>query len=130
MNIPYLPQSQLAPMGLKTENSMIQSIDINLIGHFGNVVSVEVKTRHCTLLNAWNATRCLGVVLQCLYDLLDLTEENGKRLSEVRDVPCRVVVDNKTGFCVGLGNFMDDNRFLMFDDMFNCCAIWEKRGMK
>lgn len=118
MNIPYLTQSQLAPMGVKTENSMIQGIDINLIGHFGNVVSVEVKTRHCTLLRDWNATKSIGVVLQCLWDLLDLTEENGKRLSEVRNVPCRVVVDNKTGFCVGLGNFMDD-RFLMFDDLFN-----------
>lgn len=120
MDIPYITQSELAPMGVKAENSMIQSIDINLLGHFGNVVSVEVKTRHCTLLRDWNATKCLGIVLQCLWDLLDLTEENGKRLSEVRNVPCRVIVDNKTGFCVGLGNFMDD-RFLMFDDLFSCC---------
>ena len=118
MNYPYCTLSELYKMGLRTENSMIERIDINLIGHFGNIVTVELIGRHARILRDWNATKCLGVVLQCLWDLFELTKEDGKMLSEVVNVPCRIVFDNKTNLVVGIGHFMED-KFIMFDDLFN-----------
>ena len=47
---------------------------------------------------------------------LTLAVSIDKRLA--RNAVPRAVVYQGVGFCVGLGNFMED-RFLMFDDLFN-----------
>lgn len=119
MNYPYICLNEVEGRKLFVRNSMINKIDISLIGHFGNVVTIEVKTCHGNLFKEYSATRCLGKVLQVLYDLLDLTEEDGRSLSSVYGIPCRIVCDVRAR-AVGLGHFMKD-KFILDKDLFKFC---------
>lgn len=114
---PFVSLAELERLGYRVKNEMIEGIDINLIGHFGNAVTLEVMVSQGVLFSCYNMTRSIGLVLDALYELLDLTEEDGKRLSDIENVPCRVVVDS-AGCRVGIGNFMED-KFLLEDDIKN-----------
>lgn len=119
MDYPYITLAEVGARKLLYQNSMINKIDISLIGHFGNVVTVEVKTIHGNLFGQWTATCCVGKVLQVLYDLLDLTDENRRSLSSVYKVPCRILRDYG-GRIVGLGHFMED-KFVIEEELFKFC---------
>lgn len=116
---PYVNCAELREFQIEVENSMIEGIEISLLGHFGNIVTVEVRTSHGVLFQEWNATAHLGLVLRCLFDLLDLTEEDGRILSDVRSVPCRIL-KNRTGMLIGIGHFMKD-KFVTEQDLFQFC---------
>ena len=121
---PYIGLAEVDARKLLWQNSMINKIDISLIGHFGNVVTVEVKTVHGNLFGQYSATCCVGKVLQVLYDLLDLTEEDGRMLSSVYKVPCRILRDGH-GQLVGLGHFLKD-KFVIDKELFKFCKEEQK----
>ena len=113
-------QKDITLNGNHTENAILTNADIVLIGHFGNTVSLILDFKSdedCKLspLELYNSTKNIGYILKTLYKLLDLSEENGKRLSEVKDVPCRLIFDGEWR-CVGIGNFLKD-KFVYFDDL-------------
>lgn len=119
MNFPYLNMSDVVKCGYGLQNALIERIDLNLIGHFGNIVTLELRMSNgYDLFRQYNATASVGILLQCLYDLLDLSEENGRRLSSVRDIPCRLVSDGKG--IIGVGHFIKD-KFVTEEDFFQFC---------
>ena len=123
MKYPYLTLSECQKLGYDVQNQLIESIDLELIGHFGNIVTVSViwgSGAGCgttgRVFYGYNATLSCGRVLQCLFDLLDLSEENGKRLTDCRNIPARIVFKN--GNPIGVGHFIKD-KFVVGEDLFN-----------
>lgn len=122
---PFLTLQEVEALGYKVRNEMIEKIDVNLIGHFGNIVTLEMMTNHGFLFNSYNLTRHIGIVLQCLYAVLDLESEDGKRLSEIENIPCRVVTDGN-GQKIGIGHFIED-KFILECDLFNLPGVEKKK---
>ena len=124
---PFVTLAELERLGCRVKNEMIEKIDINLLGHFGNIVVLEIRTSGGFVFSGYNMTHCIGTVLQSLYDLFDLSEEDGRRLSEIENIPCRVAIDAQ-GCCVGIGHFIED-KLLLECDLKNLMGI-KARGQK
>lgn len=60
----------------------------------------------------------MGDVLKCIFECLELSEDNGKRLSDVKNVPVRIIYTSSFGKVVGFGHFMKD-KFLLAEDVVN-----------
>lgn len=99
----------------KIENEMIRGADIAVIGHFGNLVSLNVWTGCCCLLHDYNNTRNLGLILKAFVELFDLTDEDGYCFSKIKDIPCRIISDGWGSKVLGFGHFMKD-RFVYTED--------------
>ncbi|MDD4817330.1 MAG: DUF5131 family protein [Victivallaceae bacterium] len=92
MDYPYITLSEAKKRNYEVNNALIAEIDLNLIGHFGNIVTLEIRLSDGRVVfNSCNATARIGVLLQCLCDLLELSDEEGRRLSSVRNIPCRIL---------------------------------------
>lgn len=113
---PFVSEAELKKLGYTYQNEMIKKIDINIIGHFGNVVTVEILATSGFVLHGYGMTRSVGLFLQALYALLDLEEEDGRLLSSVRNIPCRIVTDGTKR--IGIGNYIAD-KFLLECDVAN-----------
>ena len=104
---------------MEVKNALIEKIDLNVIGHFGNVVTLDVPINidDCLYSNPFfsiSSTLNCGVLIQALFNVLDLNEDDGISISSLKKIPCRVIVsDNKT---VAIGNFMK-NKFIVFEDL-------------
>ena len=118
---PFVTLRELEKLGYRVQNEMIKKIDISLLGHFGNIVTLEILTSRGFLFSGYNMTLCVGTVLQSLFELLDLSEEDGRRLSEIEDTPCRVVIDAEM-HRIGIGHFIED-QFLLECDLKNLTGI-------
>lgn len=101
--------------GHKIENEMIHGADIWVVGHFGNVVCLNVWTGCCALLHDYNNTQNLGIIIKAFVELFDLTEEDGFCFSKIKDIPCRIVSDGWGSKVLGFGHFMKD-KFVYTDD--------------
>ena len=99
----------------KIENEMIRGADIAVIGHFGNLVSLNVWTGCCCLLHNYNNTQNLGLILKAFVELFDLTDEDGYCFSKIKDIPCRIISDGWGSKVLGFGHFMKD-RFVYTED--------------
>lgn len=99
----------------KIENEMIRGADIAVIGHFGNLVSLNVWTGCCCLLHNYNNTQNLGLILKAFVELFDLTDEDGYCFSKIKDIPCRIIFDGWGSKVLGFGHFMKD-RFVYTED--------------
>ena len=99
----------------KIENEMIRGADIAVIGHFGNLVSLNVWTGCCCLMHNYNNTRNLGLILKAFVELFDLTDEDGYCFSKIKDIPCRIISDGLGSKVLGFGHFMKD-RFVYTED--------------
>ena len=99
-------------------NNIITNFDINVVGHFGNVVCLEVMCHNCIPYGHANNTKNVGYVLKALYELFNLSTDNGTRLSDIRNIPYRLVFKGTSCLdpIVGIGNFMKDE-FILFDDL-------------
>jgi len=123
MDYPYITLAEVKELDYEPKNALIAGIDLNLIGHFGDIVTLEIRLSDgMVVFNRYNATARIGYLIQCLYDLFELSDENGKRLSEVRNVPCRILCSPDG--VVGIGHFMKD-RFICEEHFFQYC---EKKG--
>lgn len=64
----------------------------------------------------------LGHVIRAFIELMGLEREDGIRLDEIKDVPCRLIFDCEKGkgawgsSAIGIGHFMND-KFVLFDDL-------------
>ena len=101
------------------ENNVINSIDINTVGHFGNCVCLEIWCSNVSPMSQYNNTANLGFIIRALIVLLNKENEDGVRLSNLKNIPCRVVFSNKAswgGTAIGIGNFMKD-QFVLIKDL-------------
>lgn len=103
---------------VKIYNAIIQYIDLEIIGHFGNIVSLDMPIQYnqCTMTNPFNgmsSTLNCGVLIRTIFELLDIHEEDGIKLSNIKQRPCRIIIsENNT---IAVGNFMND-KFLIIED--------------
>lgn len=107
-------QSELK--NLYIENNMLKKIDVNVVGHFGNITTLEMQFTNCCLFSGYNLGSLLPFVLKVIVESLELSEDNGIRLSDIKEIPIRIVSSSSYGRVIGFGHFMKD-RFLFVDDI-------------
>lgn len=98
------------------ENNRLKSLDISVIAHFGNIVTCEMEFENCCLFGTYNLGCLIPDVLKAIIECLDLSEEDGLKISKIRNVPVRIVCDERFGRVIGFGHFMKD-RFLLAEDL-------------
>lgn len=104
--------------GNSIENNIIETVDINIIGHFGNCPTFEVFCSNVSAFSGYNNTANLGFLIRAFYNLFDLCEEDGLRLNKVKAIPCRLIFEGDGGWggrCIGFGHFMK-NKFVYSKD--------------
>ena len=113
-------EKQILEDGNTIENNIIQGCDITVIGHFGNLVSLNVWADNCCLLSNYNNTNNLGWIIKALVELYGLTDEDGYVMSKFKNIPCRIIVEGKNGGLggkvIGFGHFMKD-KFVYKNDL-------------
>lgn len=100
------------------ENNIIRSVEVRTIAHFGNLTTLSISCDNCCLYNDRNNTSNIGYLIKAFVELFDLSEEDGIKLSEIKDVPCRVVFSTTTesyGRVIGFGHYIKD-KFVMVED--------------
>lgn len=105
--------------GYCVENNII-SLDIEIIGHFDNAVSLIIAAKNVIPYYAHNNTKNIGFILKYLVELLGIEEEDGICISNIKNIPVRLIFDSNEPMwgakCIGIGNFMKD-KFIMFDKL-------------
>ena len=113
----YIRLKDVLAKGCSVENNLV-SLDIQVIGHFGNSVSLVTAAKNVIPYSAYNNTENVGVIIKYLVELLGIEKEDGLFISDAKNVPVRLIFDSKEpcwrAKCVGIGNFMED-KFVMFD---------------
>lgn len=110
-------EEEIYESGLFIQNAILEKVDINLIAHFGNITTLEMMFDCCCLFSGINAGGLLPDILKTIVEVLGLSEEDGLRISEIKNVPVRIVTTEKYfGRVVGFGHFMKD-RFVPKDDV-------------
>ena len=110
-------QSQLELEGYYIKNNMVTSIDLNVIAHFGNIICLEMFFTNCALFSDCNIGGLLPDVLKAIVEVLEIENEDGLRISEIKNIPCRIVTTSEGfGKVVGFGHFMKQ-KFVLADDL-------------
>lgn len=113
----YIRLKDVLAKGYSVENNLV-SLDVQVIGHFDNSVSLVIAANNVIPYSSYNNTENIGFIIKYLVELLGIQKEDGLLISKVKDVPARLIFDSKEpGWgvkCVGIGNFMED-KFVMFD---------------
>lgn len=106
-------RQDLEAEGYTIENNLLKSVDVNVVAHFGNCCCLEIVCENVNAIAGYNNTKNLGCLIKNLVELLGLSEEDGIRISSIRNVPIRIVLEGGWGGkCVGFGHFMKD-RFVL-----------------
>lgn len=106
--------------GYGVENNIIKEIDIKIIAHFGNIPCLTMICENVIPYGFYNDIHRLGYLLKAIVEFFGLEREDGIMLSELKDIPCRIVFDgngkNHWGDkAVGIGHYMKD-KFILFED--------------
>lgn len=110
-------QTQLEIEGFHVENNMVTSVDLNVIAHFGNITCLEMFFTNCALFSDRNIGGLLPDVLKAIIEVLEIENEDGLRISKIKNIPCRIVTTGEGfGKVVGFGHFMKQ-RFVLADDL-------------
>ena len=111
-------KEQIKEMGHSIENNIIEYVDVNTIAHFGNATCFEIACSNVYVMSSYNNLRNLGLIIKAFIELLDLSEEDGLRLSKIKNIPCRLIFEGQGGWgskCIGFGHFMKD-KFVFVND--------------
>ena len=111
-------RQDIRDMGHTIENNIIEQVDVNTIAHFGNVTCFEIMCSNVCAMSTYNNTRNLGYIIKAFIELFDLSEGDGICLSEIKNIPCRLIFEGSGGWgskCIGFGHFMKD-KFVLVDD--------------
>lgn len=111
-------QKQIEAMGHSIGNNVIVSVDINTIAHFGNCTCLEILCSNVCPMSGYNNTRNLGLLIKAFVRIMEIDQEDGLRLSEIRNIPCRLVFEGNGGWgdrCIGFGHFMKD-KFVLTEE--------------
>lgn len=111
-------QKDIIADGNSIENNIIEEVDVNVIAHFSNCPTFEITCSDVTPFSGYNNIRNLGFLIRAFYNLFELDEEDGLRLSKVKQIPCRLIFKGDGGWgsqCIGFGHFMK-NKFVYSKD--------------
>ena len=101
------------PSNYEVQNEMIENIDLNFIAHYG-VVSLRVELKSWTLFKEYNLTLHCGCIMKFLTELLEIQKEDGLLLSEIKNVPCRIIVKDRE--VIAIGHWMKD-KFVNIEEL-------------
>ena len=124
--------SDIEKKGYGVSNNIIKSIDINIIAHFGNIPCLTIMCESITPYGYYNDIARVGFLIKELVEFFGVDQEDGVMLSELKNIPCRIVY-NRNGKChfgdkaVGIGHFMKD-KFILFEDFSEFDHPTEKGG--
>lgn len=107
-------QKQIEEMGYKIKNNYIDHVDISTIA-LGNLTCFEIICMDVCPVSAYNNIRNLGYIIRAFIELFDLSQEYGLRLTEIKNIPCRLFYDRWGSKCIGFGHFMKD-KFVLVDE--------------
>lgn len=112
----WLSEEAVSDKSQKIVNNIIDHIDILIVGHLGNLAQLEIYGNGgAKIFSGYNNTHNIGYILRDLVEFFDLTQEDGLKLSEIRNVPCRLII-NEWGVVLGIGHFMK-NRFIYLSSL-------------
>lgn len=106
-------EKELKDMDYEIENNLIKYLNINTIAHFGNTTCLEIVCDNVWPMSGYNNTRSLGYIIRAFIELFGLSREDGLRLTDIKNIPCRLVFNGAQ--CVGFGHFMKD-KFVLTSD--------------
>lgn len=109
-------KNELTDDGYVIENAMLEYMDIDIIGHFGNITTFNMVTNCCCIFSNYNMGAILSDVIKCVVEVLNLSEEDGLHLSKIKNVPIQIVAKGLGSKVEGFGCFLGD-RFVMVDDV-------------
>ena len=111
-------EQMIRDSGYKVENNIIEKVDVNIIAHFNNEVFFEIYCKNIVPYSNRANTKGLGAIIKTIVKLFGIEKEDGIRISQIKDIPCRLVFENNNFGCkaIGIGYFMND-RFILFDDL-------------
>ena len=112
--------SDIEKKGYGVGNNIIKSIDINIIAHFGNIPCLTIMCEDIMPYGHHNDIARLGFLLKELVEFFGVDREDGVMLSELKNIPCRIVYNGngKSHWgdkAVGIGHYMKD-KFILFED--------------
>lgn len=99
--------------GYGIENNIIKGIDINIIAHFGNTPCLTIFCENIMPYGHYNDISRLGYLLKVIVELFEVEREDGVALSELKNIPCRLIFEGEKA--IGIGHFMKD-KFILFSD--------------
>jgi hypothetical protein len=113
-------KADIDAIGYDVDNNIITHININIIAHFGNSTCFEIACSNVYPMSCHNNTNNLGYILRAFIEFFELSEEDGLRITEIKNIPCRLIFESKNGCtwgskCIGFGHFMK-NKFVFVDD--------------
>lgn len=111
-------KQELENMGYCIENNIIEFININTIAHFGNCTCLEIACSNVWPMSSYNNTRSLGYLIKAFIELFDISNEDGLRLTDIKNIPCRLVFNGRNSWgsqCIGFGHFMKD-KFVLTEE--------------
>ena len=103
-------------------------IELNLVDvRNQSLVKETLQMRHLEIacsdvypMSCYNNTQNLGYILKAFIELFELDEEDGLRITKIKNIPCRLIFESKNGCiwgsrCIGIGHFMKD-KFVFIED--------------
>lgn len=109
-------KKELTDDGYVIENAMLEYMDIDIIGHFGNITTFNMVTNCCCIFSNYNMRAILSDVIKCVIEVLNLSEEDGLHLSKIKKIPIQIVSKGWGGKVEGFGYFLGDE-FVMVDEV-------------
>lgn len=111
-------KNELTDDGYVVENAMLKYMDIDIIGHFGNITTFNMITDCCCIFSNYNMGAILSDVIKCVIEVLNISEENGLHLSKIKNIPIQIVSKSIGSKVEGFGCFLGD-RFVLVKDVIN-----------
>ena len=114
-------KADIDTIGYDVVNNVIERIDVNTIAHFENTTCFEIICSDVCPMGTYNNTQNLGFILRAFIEFFELDEEDGLRISGIKNIPCRLIFESKNGCiwgsrCIGIGHFMKD-KFVFIQDL-------------
>ena len=99
--------------GVTLGNNVVSSLELNIVAHFGNEISFKIICRNIIPYSGYNNNSNLSDIIKDLFEVLDLSCEDGIWLSKISNVPCRLIFNEDEA--IGIANFMTD-KYVLFND--------------
>lgn len=111
-------KQELINSGYTIENAMLEYMDIDIIGRFGNAATFSMVTNCCCIFSNYNMGAILSEVIKCVIEVLNLSEEDELHLSKLKNIPIQIVSKGVGSKVEGFGCFLG-NRFVLVEDVIN-----------
>ena len=113
-------KQEIDDIGYDIANNIITNVNINTIAHFGNSTCFEIACSDVYPMSCRNNLQNLGYILRAFIEFFELSEEDGLRITQIKNIPCRLIFESKNGCiwgskCIGFGHFMKD-KFVFTED--------------